>query len=258
MRALLQLQEAFVSGLNNPANALFLQEISPHAKVLPQVQFTIYRNSILGRFQKALQDIYPVCHRLVGHDFFMAMATAYIEQTPSHSPDLNEYGQLFADFILAFQPANSLPYLCDVARLEWAWQRLTGAPVDLCFDFDALTSCYEQIGESIVFALPPRSTLLTSPYPVHHIFEANQKDSQDSPTIFLESNQRYCFLIWRKQHELRIDCVDFSEWQILNWLQSGYTLGELTAEAAILYPETDIAALLSHWVAQGWIANFTF
>jgi len=42
---------------------------------------------------------------------------------------LAEYGDGFADFLAGFAPAQSLPYLADVARLEWAINAAYHAPI---------------------------------------------------------------------------------------------------------------------------------
>ena len=60
--------------------------------------------------------------RIVGADFFQAMARAYALAEPPSSPVLMDYGVSFADFIAGFAPAASLPYLPDVARIERAWR----------------------------------------------------------------------------------------------------------------------------------------
>ncbi len=63
--------------------------------------------------------IYPVCCQLVGEIFFNATALSFINQCPCLSPDLGDYGKQFPDFIANFEPVKHLPYLSDVAHLEW-------------------------------------------------------------------------------------------------------------------------------------------
>ena len=47
----------------------------------------------------------------------------FVREQPPRSPLLAIYGDEFADFIAAFEPARELPYLADVARLEAARTR---------------------------------------------------------------------------------------------------------------------------------------
>src|SRR3546814_18820662 len=48
------------------------------------------------------------------------MARVFAAATPPSSPVLLHYGAEFPDFIASFPPAESLPYLADVARIERA------------------------------------------------------------------------------------------------------------------------------------------
>ena len=56
--------------------------------------------------------------QLVGEAFFHAMAGRYLQACPPASPLMCEYGSTLADFIQGFEPAASVPYLADMARLE--------------------------------------------------------------------------------------------------------------------------------------------
>ena len=63
---------------------------------------------------------FPVVCRLVDHPFFAYAAHEFLRDHPPRSRCLAEYGGGFPDFLAAFEPCSSLPYLADVARFEWA------------------------------------------------------------------------------------------------------------------------------------------
>ncbi len=86
----------------------------------PQTRFAVYRNNVMMSLIDALADTYPVVQRLVGEDFFRAMARVFAQAKPPRSAVMAYYGRDFAAFIDAFPPAASVPYLADVARLEMA------------------------------------------------------------------------------------------------------------------------------------------
>jgi len=69
----------------------------------------------------ALQANYPAVARLVGVEWFRAAAAVFARQCPPRRPSLIDYGDGFAEFLAAFPPAQSLPYLAGVARLERHW-----------------------------------------------------------------------------------------------------------------------------------------
>lgn len=82
-------------------------------------RFAIYRNNVAQGLTKALAMRFPVVERLVGPEFFGAMARVYLDREPPTSPLLFAWGAGFPGFLQAFPPVRSLSYLPDVAQLEW-------------------------------------------------------------------------------------------------------------------------------------------
>src|SRR5207253_290805 len=91
-------------------------------------RIAIYRSTIQANYRKALAATYPVVMRLTGAPFFHAAVDAYAVAMPSASGDLNVYGDRFGEFLAHYAPAANLPYLADVARLEWAIDEASRAP----------------------------------------------------------------------------------------------------------------------------------
>jgi hypothetical protein len=85
----------------------------------PAQRFRVYRNNVIVSLVDALADTYAVTQQLVGEEFFRAMARLYAYAQPPQSRLLAFYGADFPDFIAGFPPAAGLPYLADVARLEY-------------------------------------------------------------------------------------------------------------------------------------------
>lgn len=83
-------------------------------------RLAVHRNNTMASLTDALADAHPVTQQLVGVDFFRAMAQVFVRMSPPRSPVLALYGDGFADFVASFEPAQALPYLADVARLEMA------------------------------------------------------------------------------------------------------------------------------------------
>lgn len=91
------------------------------------MRFNIYRNNVVVSLVDALASSFPVVQQLVGEPFFRGMAQAYATQQPPTSAVLAHYGSTFPDFIAAFAPAHSVPYLAAVAQLEWLRLQATHA-----------------------------------------------------------------------------------------------------------------------------------
>ena len=85
----------------------------------PARRFAVYRNNVIVSLVDALADSFAVTQDLVGEAFFRAMARVFAYTNPPTSRLLVFYGETFPEFIERFPPAASLPYLADVARLEF-------------------------------------------------------------------------------------------------------------------------------------------
>ena len=213
--------------------------------------FNIYKGSITASLNRALREIYPVCNRLTGDNFFNAMGKEYMCNTPSRSADLANYGEDFPDFIASFKHTEKLPYLPDVARLDWVWHRAFHATDETGLDTERLAEVQENDKGQIVFKLTLSASLISSEYPVHHIWEVNQDDYTGEQTVNLDEGG-VDLLVWRQGYTMRIDPIDAGEWNLLKGIQQQRPFSELCDK------ETDYEndTLLPHCVQQGWIAGF--
>ncbi|WP_017668197.1 DNA-binding domain-containing protein [Sandarakinorhabdus sp. AAP62] len=138
-------------------------------------RFTIYQRNHVASLTAALAKTFPVVQRLVGEPFFAAMAARFIFQSPPRVPMLADYGADLADFIAAFEPAESLPFLADVARLEYARVRAWHAADHASPPLDGADAVAALLPHRIV--LHPSATLIQSDHPVLAIWAANQPET---------------------------------------------------------------------------------
>jgi len=117
--ALHAFQDGFAAALLAPPDAL---PASPQvAELVRQPGFAVYRNTVMRGCIDALQANYPAVSRLVGEEWFRAAAAIYVRGHLPIQPSLLAYGDRFAEFLVGFEPAQELPYLASVARLDRFW-----------------------------------------------------------------------------------------------------------------------------------------
>lgn len=245
MKTLQQLQQEFLNAIIHIDNVstAFITRIEDSDSLSAQQRLSIYRNNFIQCLTRSLQNIYPVCQQLVGEEFFRGMVKKYIAQTPSHSPDLGDYGESLVEFIAAFPPTQTLPYLSDVARLEWAWYRVLHGANNVRNNFQVLQNIPEQLQGKIKFQLPVNCFLLSSAFPIHRIWKIHQPDYQGEFTV--DFNQEIENLMVFKLNFLpMIIVLSEQEWQFLQMIKQGKELENFSEEEVELLPSMIAKGLL--------------
>lgn len=156
-----------------------------------EVRLDIFRNNIFTSLTDVLIGHFPVVCRVVDARFFQYAADAFIRAHPPRAAVLSTYGAEFAAFLAEFPPCQGLPYLPDLARLEWMLHRTARLPESR----EPVGAAYE---------------LLQSRWPVDEIWRANQTDANDSTTIDLGSGG-VSLLIMRIDDEVGFARISASE-----------------------------------------------
>lgn len=256
MTSLAELQQqiraaVFEAGKDDAALATASELIEADERMPASEQLLLYRHAILATLVRALEAIYPVCRQLVGDEFYSAMCRVYARGYPSESPDLGDYGAHFADFIGTFEPAASLNYLPEVARLEWAWHRAFHAADEAGLDIAALERVTVEDNGRILFRLPMSASLLTADFPVQTIWQVNQPDWTGASEVDLAAGGCQ-LMVWRRGHEMRIDEPESSAWHLLRAIADGLTLEQIGREVT----NENLDSVLPACVQRGWIAGF--
>jgi Putative DNA-binding domain len=144
-------------------------------------RFAVYRNNVVMGLIEALRAAFPAVSRIVGGDFFMAMARAYIAKEPPDSPIMLDYGAGFPDFIDLFELAATLPYLADVARIERAWSEAYHArEATLIEPSEFMTITPDQMS-SMRLAIHPSLRVVRSSFPALTIWQMNVAGGVPAP-----------------------------------------------------------------------------
>jgi len=135
----------------------------------------IYRNNIAVGLREALEATYPTVAALLGGDCFNEAARRFVGSCPPASPVLLEYGAAFAAFIEASDLADTVPYVSDVARLDWLRHEAAHAADAEAMSIGALGTLDEDAVDTATLRLHPSVRLLASDWPVASIWHAHQQ-----------------------------------------------------------------------------------
>jgi uncharacterized protein len=205
----------------------------------------VYRGNVFGNWSRALSSAYPIVRKIVGEEFFGGLAREYARLHPSASGDLNEYGARLAEFVAGFPHTRDLPYLPDVARMEWLAHRAYYAA-------DAEPFGLEAINESSCLALSPPCALLASDWPLGRIWAVHQDDYEGKIDVDLGAGPDR-ILVHRPRWRVQVRSLAPGDCRFLAMARQGRTLGEALAAAVAEDPGFDPSLALAGWVDAGVI-----
>ncbi len=165
-------QRDFAAALLDPEMPVPRGLIDPDRKP-SEKRFNVYRNNVVAGLVETLTAAFPAVCRIVGDEFFAAMARVYVALEPPRSPIMLDYGETFPDFIGRFEPAKRVPYLPDVARLERAWVEAYHAAEALPADLTLLATIDSRNRPQIGFTLHPSVRVVRSNFPAVRIWLMN-------------------------------------------------------------------------------------
>jgi hypothetical protein len=244
-------QQAFAAALRDPATAP-PRNIEPPRSGATQRRFNVYRNNVYAGLLGVLEARYPAVQRILGEEFFRAMARIFIDQAPPRSPVLLEYGRGFAEFLETFEPISDEPYLPDVARLEWKMHAARHAADCSAIRAGDLAS-YGENAATLTFRLAAAVSLVASAYPVFSLWRANTSPAAETGPLAFSG--RECVLVTRPAltpEAVRIPraCAVF-----VKALMEDETLGEAAAAALEVQPDFPLNRALALLVAQKAIVS---
>jgi hypothetical protein len=222
--------------------------------VPPIKRFEVYRNNVRASLTRALAIRFPVAEKIVGTDFFAAMAREYILLNPPRSPILLHYGAEFADFAGSFPQAQSVPYLCDVMRLENACLRAYHAADVPLLDPATLTNLGADQLTNLQFDFHPAFAVVQSPHPILTIWTMNDGDGVPGP---IEPWSGEDALVVRPDCKVLMHRLPPGGATFLLGLQAGETLGRAAERVIEEVPDFDLSANLKGILTSGAVRGAT-
>lgn len=239
--------EPFSSALLDPELPTPQGIVGPDGKKADK-RFNVYRNNVTVGLIETLASTFPAVQRLVGEEFFAAMAKVYIQTEQPSSPLLFRYGYGFAAFLESFEPVGKLPYLADVARLERAWLDAYHAADADHLDPAALSAIAPQDLANQRFVAHPATHVMRSQFAAVSIFSANRSGND---LTGIDPARAEDGLITRRDGDVEIRHLPPGGAVFLDALVDGNTLGEAAGAAVENAQEFELAAAISAMLEAG-------
>jgi hypothetical protein len=231
-------QSDFAAALLDPTLAVPSGVVS-HRGDSDSKRFAVYRNNVHVGLLGVLAARFPVCARLVGEDFFMAMARIYVAQHKPISPIMMHYGDAFPTFIAGFAAARSVPYLSDVASLEAAWSVAYNAADIATLGLAELAGTDSAGLSALGLQRHPATGLVRSNFPVGSIWSAHQSEG-----VAVRAGSE-AVLISRPTLDVKVTVIPVSDAAFVSDLFAGVSIGFAAERTLITYPDFDLPRALA-------------
>lgn len=237
MSDLADFQTGFLSALPGGRDALSAQ-----------AGLQVYRNTIAKGRADALAASFPTVGSIVGEDWLAAAANLYGREHPPVTPVLMAYGAGFPDWLAAFPHAADMPYLADIARIDWLWS-------EACFSADA-----EPLDMTALTGLPPE--VLARAWLVPHPATRIGRFETAIPSLWLTCQAAFegevalapeseGLLIVRPQATVSVHAVAPAAVAFLEACCARLPVEEAAHAALAEDPSADLSALLASLITQG-------
>lgn len=235
MPDLATLQSDFVRALlgSDRESAIVAIDAAPASAAL---LVAVYRNTALSGLCEALRASYPVTERVLGSAFFEQTALAFVRERPPTEPVLARYGAGFPDFLSMLPALVELPYVADLARLEWAVDQ---APLDHRCDSRRFTLAVGDADAQV--SLDPSLGLIVSATAVRAIWTAVAAGEEDGLASLEWRTGPEHLAISCRDGEVVVTALSLPAWTVLSALLDGQDLA--ASVAALDADHLDEAAL---------------
>ncbi|MEX0955055.1 MAG: DNA-binding domain-containing protein [Rhizobiaceae bacterium] len=244
-------EQAFRTAIHDPGTATPAGLASAFGGT-PDKRFDVYRNNVTVSLVEALANTFPAVSRIVGEQRFADLARLFMSAHPPKSPLLFRYGHEFPAFIETFEPAATMPYLADIARLERAWLDAYHAADIAPLSPEALSAIAPEKLPAARFTRHPAAALVRSQYAAVTIFNANrQGQSGQRINAAIAENG----LVTRPDIDVALHDISMSNAAFMAALMNGDTLTRAAELGAAADETFDLSAAIGLMLTTGALAS---
>jgi hypothetical protein len=190
----------------------------------------------------------------MGGDSFATMAREFWHHHPPARGDLACWGDALPEFVDHNPQLADVPYLADVARLEWALHRAAGAP-DAAAHPASFALLTQADPDTFTLRLAPGTAVLTSEWPVASLVTAHL--IEDPPLAVAAERVRARVAenarVWRHGLRSRVAACAPAETALLQAVVRGHSLLASLNEALAIDAGFDLGQWLPDAVTQGLV-----
>jgi Putative DNA-binding domain len=213
-----------------------------------------------ARIREALAEAYPAIQRVVGDYEFAQLAARYAPAAPAGQYSLNAAAADLGSFLRTDPLSDALPFLPDLAVLEWRVLEAFHARDEPSADLQAMALWDMDTWAAAVFAFKPSLAVVTSEWPVHDLWMARETPRAEIDILVEDRPQAavvYRYGDWDAiEAVVRCEVVTPGCAAALSLLVAGASMGEVMADLAAAGEAPDsVGGWFADWAAAGIVCR---
>jgi hypothetical protein len=225
-----------------------------------EARINIYAEMYFARLVDVLESDFSRVAALLGCERFHEVVSQYLTCYPSRHPSLRHLGRFFPRFLANCALTVDLPFLGDLAALEWgrveAFDALDAEPLRI----EHLQNLSSEQWPMLKFRLIPALQIIQCEWPVYEIW--NMAETEENAAMIASVRPEPTTLrIWRNDFSVYHTKIDVIEQTALNCFLSDQPFASVCAALEEVAPNGDataaIGGLLLRWIEDGILSCFS-
>jgi hypothetical protein len=227
------LQEIVLAGVLGrrelPREALRALFAAPPAGTLGD-RWHIYATGLVARALEAIENDFPALAKVLGPGPLRSLTARYVRRHPPRSYDLGRAGDRLAVFLETDELTADLPFLPDLARLEWALAEAFVAPDRRALRWDDLARLGPEAVADFPLCVRDGIALVRSQWPVREVWACRDLPASEIDVPVVRSPS--AVLVSRRGLDLVCRTLDDLTLRLMEAAFAGRRLADLVEDDA--------------------------
>lgn len=181
---------------------------------------SVYKNNLKANAKRALAITYPSIKAIIGDENFTHATVQYLQEFLKTSADWGQWGEHLADYLEQQSLVESLPYLPDMARLDWALHQAYRAKNNES-NLNSFYLLEQDDSANLRFELASGLFVISSPFPIvaiRHYFKHQPIFDQGAFDACIEeaisqyqTDTGFHALVYRQGLTIQLDYISSAE-----------------------------------------------
>jgi hypothetical protein len=220
----------------------------------PAARVAVYTEGYPARVTEALRETFPALANILGDGSLAGLSERYRAVLRDEPINLNDVGADLPHFLRTDPLTDRLPFLSELAELEWRVTRCFHAAVTSRFDPRDCADWSLDDWQGARIRFQPGLSLLRSDWPLRALYATRDQDRSEIDVDLEQGGE--CLLIFRRGFEVVVEALEPGEAAAIEAFLANSTLAEVSDQLARDAARNDeVVELFQRWVAASLVAS---